>query len=127
MKINLRNPTNEAFDFHELIKLYLASLLQRKNKKLRVETEKPIGNRIADVYMRDKKGVAHVWEIQKKITPQWKKKLEKDYTELNIIPFTVSLEEVKEKWEDRLMLNLIQNKTFNPEEELRAILSDYTI
>jgi len=78
-KIRISNP-DDSMRKHDIVKLLIVAELMYKTRKKKkyhiIYTEYPIGARKFDVYHKDLlSGKITVYEIQKKVTTKWKKKL----------------------------------------------------
>ena len=129
-KIGLRN-FKDSVDFHDVVKTLLVRMLRRNYKDRRYnpiytefDPQKP-NEDYPDVWMRDKKGQIYVWEIQKKITKDWIKQIQDKHDSVTVI--IVDIKKVETKWSDRLMQNLVMNKTIDPMKDLRFVLEEYVI
>ena len=130
-KVVLRNPGNQSFFNHELIKQAIVHMLRdchswRVYKKHPVYTEHKIDNRIADVYTETKEGnkiVKYAFEIQKEITPTWQKKVEEFYLDRDITPIIIPEKKVIEDLQMEIRENHKKGRAFNPIYDLIVIIS----
>jgi len=125
-KIALRNPSNSSFHMHELIKQFVVLFLREKYKDSHanvIETERKVGDRIADIWLRTRRGDIYVWEVQENLSKRWLEDALKDYEQVNFEP--IPLKKVIETWEDRISNNLVYNKKINLIDDLRIVLSEY--
>lgn len=128
-KVILRNPTNKAFDFHEIVKTMIVLSLRkrqelRNSEKVQIETERPCEDHIADVWMRDKKADIYVWEVQDKVNKHWQEKVEKDYLDQGVTPIVVELKEIKRRWEERVKNNFVLNNRMDLIDDLRVVVEE---
>lgn len=88
-KIGLRNFSANC-DFHDVVKLLLVRMLRRKHSnsnKIPIYTEYSPRNKnkeYPDIWMELKDGIV-VYEIQDKITTDWKEKIIKKYEKFDLI------------------------------------------
>ncbi|MFW6130470.1 MAG: hypothetical protein ACOC56_04725 [Atribacterota bacterium] len=123
-KIALRN-FNKKCDFHDIVKTLLVRMLRRKHKdnyKTPIYTEyspnKP-NEEYPDIWMRvyegkgkSRKAKIIVWELQDKITKDWKNNILKRYEEVDLI--IVPLKDLEKKSEGNLF-------------KLQKLLEDYIV
>jgi len=124
-KIGLRN-LKEASDFHDLVKTLIVRMLRREHPdshNVHIYTEfspdKP-REEFPDIWMSIKKDII-VFEIQKKITKEWTKKVVERYKDCDLI--IVELEKDLKEWNDKIHS---KNET-DPIKLLRNILNKYIV
>lgn len=123
-KVAIRN-FDINVDFHDLVKLLIVKMLRRRysdSSRFPIYTEfnaEEPNESYPDIWMRIKQDIV-VYEIQDKITENWKKKIEKKYEINNLI--IVPLQTVWKEWKE-----LSEKTEFNPIENLRKVLEKYII
>lgn len=134
-KIALRN-FSQAVDMHDVVKTMLVRMIRRKHPNIQnclIYTETPeekFGGPIPDVTVHLKENFRKPWrkivyEIQEKFTKAWIEKMNKQYEEIDWYP--IPLQDIRDRWETRVMKNFQYNKKMDMIKDLEVVLSEYVI